>query len=408
MIENKMDLGLDLRNNYFKYYNNRIESRNSRLKVLFLTSWYPNKDHLMSGIFIKRHAQAVSKHCDVCVLYIHGSKHRKKASVESSVEDNIKTIRVYYKKSSFTKRTVKDVCNHSLNCIRGLETVRKEFGKPDIIHANVILPAGLIALFVNIFTGIPYVLTEHTSPFHVYCPNNFYKNLCRIILHRAKVVMPVSNSLENQIRRIYQQNKYAVIPNVIDTKSFVPDTNRKVPGSIKKMLHVSLLNDEQKNVSGMINAVNDLSNLRKDFELHIVGDGLDRKKLETLAANLKILDKFIFFHGRLEDAELQKLMRNSDFFVLNSTHETFAIVCAEALSSGIPVISTICGGPEEYIDDNMGILIEPKNHKDLVNAMCYMLDSAVKYEPDKLHEYIDEKFSYDAVSLKIYNIYKSL
>lgn len=83
-------------------------------------------------------------------------------------------------------------------------------------------------------------------------------------------------------------------------------------------------------------------------------------------------------------------------------------MCAEALSSGIPVISTRCGGPEEYIDDDMGILIDPRNHKDLVNAMYYMLDNATKYDSEKMHQYIEDRFSYDAVGLKIYNIYKSI
>lgn len=382
--------------------------KNSRLKVLFLTSWYPNEDNPISGIFIKRHAQAVSKYCDVCVLYIHGSQHRKKISVEFSIEDNIKTIRVYYKKLSFTKRTLKDISSHSLSFIRGLKAVKTEFGKPDIIHANVILPAGILALVLNLFAGIPYVLMEHSSPFSAYYPNYFYKTLCQTILHRAKIIMPVSKSLEVQIKQIYQQNKYTIVPNVIDTKGFTPNFDRKDPSSTKKILHVSLLNDEAKNVTGIINAVKELSNRRKDFEMHIVGDGLDKEKLETLAADLELLDKYIYFHGKKDEAEVQKFMKNSDFFVLNSTHETFAIVCAEALSSGIPVISTICGGPEEYINNDMGILIEPGNHKDLVGAISYMLDNATKYDPGKMHKYIEDRFSYDQVGLKLYNIYYSV
>ena len=381
---------------------------NARLKVLFLASWYPNKDHPISGIFIERHARAVSKYCDVCVLYVHGSQYQKTASVQFSIEEGIKTVRVYYKKSSFTQRTLKDVSMHSLNSIRGLKAVKKEFGKPDIIHANVILPAGILALVLNIFAGVPYVVMEHSSPFSAYYPNYFYKTLCQTILHRARKIMPVSNSLETQIRHIYQENKYIIVPNVIDTKGFIPNFTQKDPGLTKNILHVSLLNDEAKDVTGIINAVNDLSNRRKDFEMHIVGDGPDRGKLETLASNLKLLDKYVFFHGRFDEAEVKNFMKNSDFFVLNSTHETFAIVCAEALSSGIPVISTRCGGPEEYIDDDMGILIDPRNHKDLVNAMYYMLDNATKYDSEKMHQYIEDRFSYDAVGLKIYNIYKSI
>lgn len=183
-----------------KSSDNMDDSKKSRLKVLYLASWYPNKEHPVSGIFIKRHAHAVSKYCDVCVLYVHGSQHQKTPSTEFSDEEGIKTVRVYYKKSSFKKRTFKDVSGNFLNCIRGLRAVKKEFGKPDIIHANVILPAGLLALILNIFVGIPYVLTEHSSPFSAYYPNYFYKTLCRAIMYRARKIMPVSNSLETQMR----------------------------------------------------------------------------------------------------------------------------------------------------------------------------------------------------------------
>ncbi len=83
-------------------------------------------------------------------------------------------------------------------------------------------------------------------------------------------------------------------------------------------------------------------------------------------------------------------------------------MCTEALSSGIPVVSTICGGPEEYINNDMGILIEPGNHKDLVDAMLYMLDNATKYDPGKMHKYIEDRFGYDQVGPKLYNIYLSV
>lgn len=382
---------------------------NPRLKVLFLASWYPNEDHPFSGIFIKRHAQAVSKYCDVCVLYVHMSQHRKKLSVESRIEDGIKTIRVYNaaSKSSFLIGLFGAI-KYYYSCLKGLEAVKKEFGKPDIIHANVIRQAGILALFLNIFTGIPYVLTEHSSQFSDHYSSNFYKLLCQKILHRARKILPVSHLLENQMRDLYQENKYLVIPNVVDTEVFVPNYVSKKQRSIKKILHVSLLNDEQKNVSGIIKAINELLTIRTDFEMHFIGDGPDRMKLETLASDLKLLDKYIFFHGRVDDSKLKNLMQNSDFFVLNSRSETFSIVCAEALSYGIPVISTICGGPEEYINNNYGILIKSENNVELVNAMNYMLDNSTKYDPEKLHKYIEDKFSYDAVGLMFYKMYQSI
>jgi L-malate glycosyltransferase len=73
------------------------------------------------------------------------------------------------------------------------------------------------------------------------------------------------------------------------------------------------------------------------------------------------------------------------FFVLNSRYETVAIVCIEALSRGILVIFTRCGGSEESITTEYVILIEPGNNLELINAMNCMLDNSTKYDPEKLH-----------------------
>ena len=47
------------------------KAQEKKIKVLFLASWYPHADNPVEGIFVKRHAEAVSRLCDVCVLYIH-------------------------------------------------------------------------------------------------------------------------------------------------------------------------------------------------------------------------------------------------------------------------------------------------------------------------------------------------
>lgn len=370
--------------------------RSHDMKVLFLASWYPNEDNNYSGIFIKRHAEAVSKYCDVCVLYVHMSQHRNKISVESTTENGVKTIRVY--SPSAKKDGVIGALKYYYSCLRGLKTVHKEFGRPDIIHAHVIRQAGILALLVNRLTGIPYVLSEHSTQFSNYYSSKFYTNLCNEILYRASVIMPVSYSLENQMRRHYSANKYQIVPNVVDTKRYIPLIKSK--RQVKRILHVSMLNDYQKNVSGIITAIKELSSSRDDFELHIVGDGPDRAMLEELAGYL--LNSKIFFHGRVDDPTLTSMMQNADFFVLNSRCETFSIVCAEALSAGIPVISTVCGGPEEFVNKDCGVLIQPG---ELVSTIDFMLDNYEKYDPVKLHKRIENKFSPCVVGNLLYNEY---
>jgi hypothetical protein len=44
------------------------------MNVLFLSAWYPNRHDSMAGLFVQKHAEAVSMYADVKVLYVHADK----------------------------------------------------------------------------------------------------------------------------------------------------------------------------------------------------------------------------------------------------------------------------------------------------------------------------------------------
>jgi len=381
-----------------------------RVKVLFLASWYPNEDNPVTGIFIKHQAEAVSKFCDVAVLYRHSSQTRKNSFIEYTIENGINTIRVYNPSIKIKNRTLKYIFEFTagiITTIKGLNVVKKKFGRPDIVHIQVILPMGGLGLLIKFFKGWPLILSEHTGPFNVYTKNFVANMICKIIINQSDVIMPVSNFLKEQMKPLMDRKVYKIIPNVIDSNKFFPDMSKKPSTRKKRIIHVSILDDKQKNISGIIRAIESISHKRDDFEFHIIGDGIDRKNLEILSNQLN-LDKFIFFHGVLRDANLASFYRQCDFFVLNSPQETFAVVCAEALFSGIPVIATRCGGPEDYINNNVGLLINPGDQNELIAAINDMLDNSDKYDPKFLHEYANSKFGYDIVGNSIYEIYLSI
>jgi glycosyltransferase involved in cell wall biosynthesis len=374
-----------------------------KIKVLFLARWYPNKDSEMDGIFIKRHAQAVSLFCDVCVLYIHYGTKKQKTIVEYSIEDKIKTIRVYPKSLQLKNGIFKNM-NFLINSFKGMKVIKKEFGRPDIVHVNVTLPMGILAVLLDIFKGIPYVVTEHFSEFTNQTKIIKKSFILNIILKRARQIIPVSEYLEQSLKFFYQTEKIIVIPNTIDTDIFF-SKNSINNRSKKQILVVSRLFDKTKNISGIIKAICEISNIREDFVLNIIGDGPDRNSLESLSIRLGISISFVIFRGYVPNSEIAKIMRESDFFILNSNYETFSVVCLEALSSGIPVISTRCGGPEEFINENVGILIEKGNQQELIDSINYMLDNFNKYDAKMLHKYVENKFGLDIIGKRIYSLY---
>jgi glycosyltransferase involved in cell wall biosynthesis len=382
------------------------QSREKKIKVLFLASWYPHDENPVEGIFIKRHAEAVSRLCDVGVLYIHPAAQRQETVVGYSVEDRITTIRVYPRLPRLNNK-ISRYLHQLLNMYRGMQGVRKAFGRPDIVHVNVTLPMGILAVFLEVMYKIPYIVTEHFTGFSGQTRIVFTAVQLKLILKRATAVCPVSTKLAQSMQLFYPADKYQVIPNVINTGIFFPKHGKKT--QVKKhLLHVSVLKKERKNISGIIDALHDLLSVRNDFELHIIGEGIDRTYFEDLCTHLGMKDSVVFFHGFVSEETLAEYMRNADFFILNSTNENFAVVCAEALSSGIPVLSTICGGPEEFINEHVGILIPQGNKQELINGISYLIDNADTYDPCMLHNYIKNKFGYDTVGKQLFTLYSAI
>jgi len=384
-----------------------------RLKVLFIASWYPNKEHPVSGIFIKKHAMAVSKYCNVAVLYIH------LGSIEDSIdvieENGILEVIVYKKLS--THRLIRYLSNQMAQylgnlhaSLMGYDIIYRKFGKPDLVHCNVLLYAGFVALYLKLRYGMVYILTEHWAGYlnedgTFKKRSSLGKAFMRFIGKNAAVITTVSGKLRDAMIACGINNQYFVIPNVVDATE---TKCRKKNNSKKQILHVSLLKDDIKNVSGIIEAIKDLSMKRRDFELHIVGSGVDREMLEILSEKYGLLNRMVFFEGMVPVDEVAGFFCECDFFVLNSNFETFSVVTAEALAYGKPVIATRCGGPEEFVNSNCGILIEPRDNDALVKAMNYMLDNFSTYNPEDIREYAKNKFSSDVIGEALFSIYQKV
>jgi glycosyltransferase involved in cell wall biosynthesis len=111
----------------------------------------------------------------------------------------------------------------------------------------------------------------------------------------------------------------------------------------------------------------------------IVGAGQehDNLKSQIQRANLK---NSVLLTGRKSKEEILSILAKSHAFVLSSRAETFGVVCIEALSQGLPCIATICGGPEEFIDDNNGLLIQVNDIATLATAMKTMYENYTHYD----------------------------
>jgi glycosyltransferase involved in cell wall biosynthesis len=105
---------------------------------------------------------------------------------------------------------------------------------------------------------------------------------------------------------------------------------------------------------------------------------------------------------------LASAMSAAAVLLVTSTVETFSLVTVEALSSGVPVVSTRCGGPEEIIVEPwLGRISEP-NPDALSAALLDVTASATCFAPERLRAYAVDRFGMGVVSTRYLALYEQL
>ncbi len=379
---------------------------NKRLKVVFISFWYPHKLKPLNGIFVKRHAVANAIDCDVSAIFVCSDK---SYSIEESVEDGVYTIRGYYKapglKIPLFYQLVK-LFRYLLMWKKVWTMYKNKNGKPDILNSNIVYPVSIIATLVKYSWGVPYVITEHWSG---YFPEDgsyrgFTKKLIsRIAVANAGAVITDSAKLCRTMPALGLKNKYFNIPNVVDPDMFA----LKSPGvhSEFNFIHVSSLGKE-KNVPGIVRVFKKFHAIHPDTKLNIIWDEESKEFLEKLKEEPFSEELGIFIIGKKTGKELVKLLQQADAFILFSNYENLPCVMLESFSCGLPVIGTRVGDVPEYINEKNGILIEAKNETQLLEAMEKVFANKGKYNPEEIRNMVVNKVSPAAVSKQFTDIYK--
>ncbi|MFZ4704418.1 MAG: glycosyltransferase [Bacteroidales bacterium] len=388
--------------------------QSSRPKVLFLPRWYPNRFDPMPGLFIRRHALSVSGFFKVAVLYVHldSEIQASKYEIDLSEEHDIFEVKIYYQASKVPVRIIASFLNllrFFIANAKGFKIIRKEFGTPDLLHVNVLTRLGFVALIYRLFTGVPYVITEHWTR---YLPGMntfngwFRRKLSKIVVGKASAVMPVTLNLQLAMQQHGLHNpKYKVIPNVVDTGLFVPK-DFPVTQPKKMFLHVSCFDDNQKNISGILRVLKSLSEKRQDWICTMVGEGIHFNQLVGYADQLKLKDSFVVFTGLKENKELVDLMQRACFQVMFSRYENLPVVITESFACGVPFLSTNVGGIAEHIHENLGLLIKSEDEDALLSGIEFMLDNPAKFDKGTIHQYAVDHFSNEIIGEQIREVYE--
>ena len=377
-----------------------------RLNILLLPRWYPNATDPQLGVFIQKHARAMALNNNVVVFYAQPGK---LSYQEETTVDGLREFGHYYRVNTGIfgpvinawryfrcwQKFKKDVSLYSTNGFR-----------PDLFHPYIFLRTVLLVWYEQLFHDIPYVYSEQWSGFlsgKISAYPSIKIRLIRRIFRRARAISAVSSVLADRIRSFSSCRDIQIIRNTVQVADL---TSRKTDHEKTRILVVADLLDEIKNISDVIRAISDVAATNDSIELRIVGGGPDEYQLKELAASLGVLDRIVFFDGKLDNQGVYRQLLRSDFLVMNSRHETFSLICAEALSCGIPVIATRCGGPEEIVTEECGILIPTDNLHALTDAIRTMISSHRQYSAKKLADYAAARFSISGAAEEFSALYK--
>ncbi len=328
-----------------------------------------------------------------------------KGKPDKAIEELIPGRLIEYFSPEFTwssrllNGNLKRIINSNL---KNLKSFQEQFGKADIIHAHVGFPAGIIAAKLS-KDNIPIILSEHASPF----PLNSWKNLNRKMKNGLEesyqesiLVLCVSESLQKKIRNCgITDTKY--IPNLVDESFFKPATQAN--NNVFTFFTLGRM-VPQKGIDILLQAI---SRLKSDAKFRIGGDGPELKKYKQLAKELNIDEKIVWL-GRLDKHQALIEYQNCDAFVLPSRHESMGVVFTEAMACGKPVIATICGGPEEFIDDSIGYMVKNENVDALVKAMERMIENHSNFNSRAIRKKFEDQFSSSVVTRKLRDVYEEV
>lgn len=377
--------------------------------ILFISSWYPSAQDPTHGIFNRYFALAAARYNKVSVLQVHSENEIPKENpIRTEQENNINAYFVSYQKLSssipFISGFIKK--HRVLQAFEsGFKKIVAEQGKPDVIHLNVAMPMGVAVLELSKKYKIPFVLNENWSG---YCAEDGnYKGLIqtyytRKIVKEAKCIMPTSSFLQEAMLSHGLAGNYRVVPNVVNVEIFKP-----LPGPSHEgiqLLHISSLNDREKNVSGLIRAFASAAQMNPTLSLQIVGEGIDKNKYIQLVKTLGLENK-IHFLGRLFSNALVEAINASDALVMFSHFETFCLVNIEAFACGKPVITSDAGAIPGYMNERLGFVVEKNNEAALSQAMLTFVDKASSFDAQYIREYAVKNFSYEKVGNDLNEIY---
>jgi glycosyltransferase involved in cell wall biosynthesis len=299
------------------------------------------------------------------------------------------------------KRTPAGWTAHTLTTIPHYMRLAK---RAEVLHAQTFASAvpGMLAKRRH---GRPLVVTLHTSHFLRLARRARWRPVLRRIVRSADWLLAASEEIRDVALELYPHPRAEALTNGVDTELFAPAPGPRAGGRPRLIVPRRLF---EKN--GVEYFIRSLPLVRKevDVEAVLVGDGPERPRLESLAAELGVADAVTFLGSR-PNHEMPRLLAAADLAVFPSLMEATSVAALEAMSCGVPVAASRVGGLPEIVDEEVGTLFEPADPHSQADALVRLLRTGdLGSLGRRARERVAARWSVHRLALRHQEIYQTL
>jgi glycosyltransferase involved in cell wall biosynthesis len=374
------------------------------MRIVFVATWYPQPNKPILGTFIQEQARALSRLHEVTVI---AAEQLDFGEFKGFCADPVTEMGVLVYRHRWWHIPVIWPTLWLLSFF--LCAFRIDWRNVDLIHAHVALPGGFAASLLKRLVRKPLILTEHLGPF-AYLMGSFSKRVAtQYAFRHIDAVVTVSEALAENIQAYCLPGRYSVIPELVDLQRFTPDTVTELASSPIQVLWVGRFTPgDEKGANLCLAAIQTVYRERGAcFRVTLVGGGESLARFQHRAQEMGLAE-ICTFTGEVLFTQMPDLMRSCHFFVSSSLGETFGAVLIEAMACGKPVVATRCGGPEDIVKPEVGILVEAGNAQALAEGILQMMDTYKSYDPKTIVDYVARSFSAGAVADRLTNLYQQV
>lgn len=289
-------------------------------------------------------------------------------------------------RSWMTNRLFNSICN-------------KE-GTPNVIYAHYLFVIGALDLVHKGHPDIPIIGMEHWSHLSGERLSSMDRTRGERGYNLVNRLLAVSPSLQEQIKAHFDK-EVEVVNDMVDGVFLQAPVVQNKPTHPFRFVSVGSLN-EGKSFDVLLKAFSRITH--QESELIIIGDGHSKESLIKLCSELKIENR-VSLKGRLSRDEIVKYLSGANAYVLASKSETFGVSYVEAMAMGLPAIATRCGGPESFMNDSCGLLVDVDDIDGLTAAMDRMIEHINDFDPMAIREYIRSRFSGEVIAKQLESIF---